>query len=277
MSSSKKPKRPPSQYKNALYHLLNRPNANPRFAKLLDKLENDKPLSRFEKSAIARAAKLPPIKKRYTDKEFIDKAIELAPIIPSVRKYVKRKKLRPAERAAISHKINLSRYQDHWVKISDSAAKNLPKENLVAPGIHAVQLKGMGERANVERIDKEGNLFVESFGRRWIFWRLENVKPPKVEKAGKTVFDENQFNAKFDIEKIKDLAEKAFTSKTLQVAEVKLWAEVGPVGPPLPSLRQFIHWIYESYSTYKHVDRWVNGIAIMLKDNGKPAKKKGKN
>lgn len=218
-------------------------------------------LTKYEKAAIARVARLPPLEKR-TDKQWIQKAKELSKFAPGLKKYklnmlYKGGKLNSGQKSAISHKEKILRFSDNLFPVSAKQAKKL-KGLLFAPGVQAIQLRNTAPGAKIVRFKKD--MVVTSNGRTFIYWRLESVKPRAMKKAAKQAFEE--FTATFDIEQLAELAKKAFAK--LKPVRIYLWAEAGRVGEGFRVFDEFVQWLYEDYSQYKNVERWVNGIAIQV-------------
>jgi hypothetical protein len=209
-----------------------------------------------QKSTIARVARLPPLVRR-TDADWVRIAIEKSKFAPGLKKYKRRKRLNNGEKSAISHKEKILRYSDHLIPVTKKQAKKL-KDLLFAPGVQAIQLRNTAPDARIVRLKKD--MVVTSNGRTFIYWRLENVKKGAMKKAAKKIFTE--FNATFEIEHLAELAERAF--KKLKPIRIYLWAEAGRVGEGFKTFDEFMQWLYEDYSQYKNVERWVNGIAIQV-------------
>ncbi len=246
--------RPLGEYLRAARKLA---ETKPQFAKYLNRTD----LDQYEKAAIAKVARLPPLVRR-SDKEWIDTARRLAKFAPGLKKYktsllYHKGKLNNGQKSAISHKEKILRYSDHLISVSKKQAKNL-KGLLFAPGVRAIQLRNTAPDARIIRLKKD--MLVTSNGRSFIYWRLENVKVGGMKKAAKKVFTE--FNATFEIEQLAALAKKAFAK--LKPIRIFLWAETGRVGEGFRDFEQFMQWLYEDYSQYKAVERWVNGIAIQV-------------
>lgn len=274
MSSTK---RPIAQYIQAAAKLA---RDNPHYQKYLDRARETPrgehvELSRHEKAAIARAAKLPPIPKR-DDASYIRAAKELAKFAPSLKKYKKLRKgerLTGSQKAAIAHKEKLLRYSDYLTPVTEKQAKKM-KGLLYAPGIRAIRLGNTGEDAHIKKIARVTNdIHFVSNGRDFLYWQLgirnqrNDEEPPnkksrgKLKEAGKAALD--NFKNTFPIEQIAELAQRAF--KKIRTRQIFLWAEAGRVGEGFHNFDEFMQWLYESYSQYKNVERWVNGIAIELK------------
>lgn len=241
--------RPLGEYLRAAKKLA---ETKPQFLKYVGR-EN---LTQYEKAAIAHVARLPPIEKRSVA-EYVQIAARLSKFTPGLKKYKRRKKLNNGEKSAISHKEKILRYSDHLIPVTKRQAKKL-KGLLFAPGVQAIQLRNTAPDARIVRLKKD--MVVTSNGRTFIYWRLEDVKKGGMKRAAKKVFTE--FEATFEIEHLAELAQRAF--KKLKPIRIYLWAEAGRVGEGFKSFDEFMQWLYEDYSQYKNVERWVNGIAIQV-------------
>jgi hypothetical protein len=270
--------RPLGQYLRAAEKLAEK---NSNFLKYVGRTE----LTPAQKSAIAKSAKLPKIPQR-TEREWIEAAKRLSKFAPSLEKYnfkiiTKGRKLNSGQKSAIAHKEKLLKYSDHLVIIPKRDRKRAIREewDLYAPGIFAMPLRNTSEDARIIHLNK--TMTVTSNGRTWLYWKLN--KPPKKkkdltdtqkERQAKKVFDKvetaatktfDDFEATFDIEQIAKLAEKAF--EEFKLIRVYLWAEIGRVGVGFKTLDEFMQWLYEDFSQYKDVERWVRGIAIKIADD----------
>lgn len=197
---------------------------------------------------------------------------------PSLKKYLKRKRLNRWEKAAIARKEKLLRYTDHLIPVSKKQQKELKDilyqpETIIKSGknkgkivrhkaIPAVQLRNTGRDVRIHKIVGR-NIFVQSNGRTWVYWRLPKTDPKTMKKYGEAAFTSPEA---FDIEKVIELARQAFENP--ETKGVYLWADSGRVGDAQSSLRQFLQWITTDYSKYTNTDRWVNGIAILIADVG---------
>lgn len=242
-------KRPQGKYLRAARKLAEQPGANPIWQIYSESTE----LSPAQKSAIAREAHLPPLQSR-TVQEYVEIAKRLSIYAPGLKKYKRRKKLSPQEKAAISHKLKLLRYTQNLIPISKKTAKEL--KGLLAPGIQAIPMLGVGENATVERVSKD--MILTTNGRTYILWQLKQVTTKSMKKAAEKIFSPS-----FDLEALAKLAERAF--QKFKVIRIQLWSEHGIVGDTFRTLNEWVQWLYESYQQYQNVERWVNGIAIRIK------------
>jgi hypothetical protein len=201
-------------------------------------------------------------RKRTTD-EYLQSAKRLAKFAPSLRKYKRRKTLTRYEKSAIARKEKILRYSDHLIPLTKNQAKDL-KTQLFAPGVRAIQLRNTETHARIKRV--RDDLIVTSNGRTWVYWKLEreDVKTKKgMKKAA-----EKAFEMQFPIEQIAELARKSFDE--LAPLAVYLWAPSGRVGEGFQTIKQFLNWLYDNWNAgrYTHQEKWVNGIAILLNEDG---------
>lgn len=189
--------------------------------------------------------------------DYLQSAKSLSKFAPALKKYSKRKTLKPQEKAAIARKEKILRYAHHLIPVSKKTARKL-KGKLFAPGIRAVQLNNTSDHAKVAVVNKE--LFVTSNGRDWLYWDVEGAKPADMKRAATQAF--TNVRDAFPIEKIAALVHKAFRKPTTR--EVYLWTAQGRVGQGFESLKQFLRWFNREYHGYSQPEKWINGIAIRL-------------
>lgn len=189
--------------------------------------------------------------------EYLEAAKRLAMFAPGLKKYRRRKKLSPSEKGAIARKERVLRYTDHLIPVTKKMAREL-KGQLFAPGVQAIQLRNTSPHAKIRRVKKD--IIVTSNGRTFLYWRLLDLKPKSLKKAAKEAFE--NIRGAFPVEQIAELAQRAF--KSIKTKQVFLWAESGRVGEGFRNFDEFVQWLYESYSSYRNVERWVNGIAIQI-------------
>lgn len=227
---------------------------------------------------------------------YLESAKELSRFIPSLKKYKKRKTLKPSEKSAIARKENILR--DSYTQLEDlipvtkKQARELKDllwqpETLIKTGtrkgqtsrhhfVQALRLRNVGKDTHIiKKIDR--NIYVVSNGRTWVYWKLPDTRPKTLLKAGQQLFEEfdgeepEEFEERepvkpdeFDIERLIELAKQAFERP--ETKAVYLWAETGRVGFGMKSLSNFIHWIRQDYASYAQTEKWVNGIAILIAD-----------
>ncbi len=208
------------------------------------------------------------------DQSYIDAANVLAKFVPSLRKYRRRKRLKPQQKSAIARFEKALRFARDLKPLTNKQAAKL-KSDLYKPtveikrgpnkgkhrvvgGIQAIQLRNTSDHAAIHFVQKD--MFLTSNGRTWIYWKIDRFKTSDMAKAGTVAF--KQIRQAFPIEMISELAEHAF--KKVSTKEVYLWAESGRVGEGFKSLQTFMEWVYESYGGYNEPEKWVRGIAIRL-------------
>lgn len=243
--------RPLGEYLRAARKLA---ETKPLFIKYVNRTD----LEPHEKSAIARSAHLPPLPVR-TDADYRHIAARLSPLVPSIRKYKRAKKMNSGVKSYISKMDKLLRYSGHLIPVTKKEAKKF-KDMLYAPGVQAIPMHGVGDNAKLRRVKKE--MILSSNGRDWILWRVSDPKPYRMRKTAEKIFSES-----FDLEKILALAKKAFEKH--RVIRIYLWSQHGIVGSPHKTLSEFTQWLHEQYSQYQNVEQWVNGIAILIRDSNR--------
>lgn len=212
---------------------------------------------------------------------YLDSAQELFPYVPKLRRFIRRKRLKPWEKSYIARVENIVRQSytnlDDLVPLTKKQAKDLKgftyEPELIAKTgpragqpqhfhmFRAMQLRNVGEDVRILKVDKD-KLVVESNNRTWIYWKLppSNTSPEDMEEAGEEAFD----MAEDEIERIIALTERAFNNPKTKL--VYLWTQHGRVGIPMRRVADFIRWIAKKYSEYQQTERWVNGIAILVAD-----------
>lgn len=240
--------------------------------------------------SVARA-KIPPRKnkkrrpKRQTA-DYLSSASALSILVPGLRKYRKRKTLKPSEKAAITRREKQLKNIPYLVPVTAKQAKKL-KGKLFFPGIQAIQLRNVPNTARIKIRGKDIEVIDGQF--RWIYWSLDRVTVRSrvgMRNAGKAAFDK-----RFPIEKVSDLTIEAF--KKYNVQQVHLWAHAGIVGDAFHDTNVFIRWVNEKWSAGRYMreddqgnhspsdpGKWVNGIAILLENAEQTKRRKalrGKN
>ena len=220
--------------------------------------------------------------------EYLEAAKRLMMFVPGLKKYKRRKTLRPQEKSVIKKYENALRYTDHLIPVTEKQYKHL-RDELYIPhmpdrtvtdkitgekiikrgkpvhGVRAIRLKGMSPNTKLVTVTNT-NITIASNGRKWLFWKLDKLGDKtwrkSVANAAKQVFMSPQ--EAYPIEKIAKLAELAFKQITKPKA-VYLWTRHGPVGSPFRDLNTFMDWLTETYMrAYKETDDWMNGIAILV-------------
>lgn len=211
--------------------------------------------------------------------EYLASAKTLAGLVPSLRKYRHRKKLKPSEKSAIARRERQLKNIPFLFPVTKKQAKRL-KGKVFLPGIRAIQLRGITTDAKV-KISRTGDIDIYykqgEQARHWVYWSLDRdiVRSRRgMRKAG-----EDAFAKMFPIEKVSEMAKAAFARS--DVKEVRLWAHAGIVGDTFETLGAFIRWVNEKWSQGRYMGeqervnapnysnpsdpgRWVNGIAILL-------------
>lgn len=240
--------------------------------------------------------------KRATE-SYLESAKLLAPFVPSLRRYKRRKTLKPWQKAHIARYENWLRFQLGELKpVTKKQAKEF-KNELYKPetqvkkgknkgsfvrhgGVQAVRFRNTGAKIKLKNLNKD-TFVMNSNGRTWLYWRLNegntgDTKRQKLAKAGARIFTnvvykneetDEEFTGPdidditgFDIEQIIEMSRHAFENPTTKA--VYLWAESGRVGMPMTEHKQFMEWIIADYSTYKQTNRWVMGLAVLLGEVG---------
>jgi hypothetical protein len=240
-----------------------------------------------------------------SDSDLIAAARKLAPLIPTLKKYKKRKTLTRYERSKITRYERAMKGAYNLEPVSKKQAKHLrdvlytgaveitrgPRKGQYREvrGIHALQLANTGEHVKIN-VTENKDMFVTTNGRTWVYWQLEQLGEKEYEQyldegyseeeALELIADENKSTMRsaaaqsfaptireaFPVEKIIRLAQKAF--KKPHVHMIGLWSTKGRVGEGFRNFDEFKQWIYQDYSTYANVEKWVNGIAILIAERG---------
>lgn len=205
--------------------------------------------------------------------DYLKSARELAKFSPQLKKYARRKTLKPAEKSAIARKERLLKFTEALIPLTPRQAAKL-KPHLYQPetttksgkivrhkGFTAIQLRNTDSHAIIRSVSR--NMLVTSNGRTWVYWALDDVSPKEIRDAGQEALENPEA---YDIEKVMELAERAF--ETPETKAIALWAEVGRVGETFADFGAFARWVSQSYRNYTQTDRWVRGIAILVGEEG---------
>jgi hypothetical protein len=214
------------------------------------------------------------------DTDFLASARKLAAIVPSLKKFKKRKTVTRNEKRRIRYREKQLKNIPFLVPVTKAQAKKLGRKKLFLPGIQAVQLRNVPEGSKIS-IKKRGDVSVVTpSGQRWIYWGLsrDTVRSRRgMREAGRQVFSHE-----FPIEKVTELTAKAFAQYKIQ--QVHLWAHAGIVGDGFADLQQFIQWVNEKWQNGRYITvrqrstsgdiysepsdpgKWVNGIAILIEN-----------
>ncbi len=241
------------------------------------------------KRYVRKVAKANKRNARQTD-DYLSSARNLFNIIPSLKKYRKRKTLKGAEKSAITRAEKKIKNVPDLIPVTKKQARRLGRKKLFAPGVRAIQLRGITPKSktripgvshkNKIRISKDGSISVVQEEGRWIYWPLsrETVKSKRgMKSAGAAAFEK-----RFPIEIVADLTREAFAKYDVQ--QVHLWAHAGIVGDGFQDLPSFIRWVNmkwnagrymgtqenentgKIYSNPSDPGKWVNGIAILVEN-----------
>lgn len=225
-------------------------------------------------------------RKTRTADDYLNSARNLSSLVPSLKKFKKRKTLTKNEKRQIRRREKQLQNIPFLVPVSPAQAKKLGNRKLFKPGVRAIQLRGVeqGQRIN---INKRGDISTSDGNRHWIYWTL----PKAVVRSRRGMRDagSSAFNKEFPIDKVADLAAKAF--KQFEVQEVRLWAHAGIVGEGFQDLPAFIRWVNSKWQNGRYITvrqyanediysdpsdpgKWVNGIAILVENPDYTKKRK---
>lgn len=213
-------------------------------------------------------------RERAQSKSFVELAKKLALYVPSLKPIARKKKLTQAEKTKVTNFAKKLRYSRNLHPVTKAQAKKLKKQ-LYAPGVQAIQLDDVSSNAKLGTIGDD--LLVTSNGRTWIYWKLDRKTVRS--KSGMRDAGSKAFAKKFPIERIAEMAEKAF--KTYNVKQIHLWAHSGRVGQGFPNISGFIQWVNEKWQAGRYIEtltttkgmefenpsdpgKWINGLAILI-------------
>lgn len=212
-------------------------------------------------------------KQKRSEESYISSAKNLSKIVPNLKKYRKRKHLTRYEKSAITRREKQLRGVEDLIPLTKQQAKRLRKKTF-APGIRAIRLRGVKGIPKL-RVSKKGDISIKSGTVETIYWALdrETVRSRRrMREAGADAFDKL-----FPIEKVSDLAARAF--KNLNVQQIHLWTNAGAVGDGFADLPAFIRWVNEKWQAGRYITireagneqssdpgLWINGIAIELEN-----------
>lgn len=212
-----------------------------------------------------------------TTEDYLVSARALSGLVPSLKKFKNRKRLKKSEKASIRRREKQLKNIPFLVPVTPKQAKKLGRRKLFLPGIQAIQLRNVSPDAKIKIKGNDVEVFQN--GQRWIYWSLDRdvVRSRRgMHKAGA-----DAFNKQFPIEKVSDLTAAAF--RRYEVQQVHLWAHAGIVGAGFRDVEQFIMWVNEKWNQGRYVStlhkvggdiysnpsdpgKWVNGIAILVED-----------
>jgi hypothetical protein len=219
--------------------------------------------------------KRPSSRRKRNTESYLAAAILRAHYVPKLKKYRKRKTLKPWEKSYIKRWENLVPIVIDLIPVKKPQAKKLKKnlyrpESIIKKGpkigqkryhppINAIKLRNTSSRAKIKSITND-KMLVEDRGREWVYVRLPDSEPATLEDYGEDIFDGEP--GTFDIERIAAIASRAFERPSTK--GVALWTKSGRADDVFPSFRQFYHWLMTYYVKYENTDEWVDGIAVLI-------------
>lgn len=213
-------------------------------------------------------------RERAASKQYVQTAKKLAKFVPSLKPIARKSRLSPSEKAKVTHYAKVLRHATNLQPVTKREAKKFKKQ-LYAPGVQAIQLDDVSEHAKVTVAGDD--LIIRQNGRTWVYWKLDTKTVRS--KSGMGRAGERAFNKQFPIERVAELAEKAF--KQYNVLQIHLWAHSGRVGQGFADLRSFLSWVNEKWQAGRYITiresvtgrtyldpsdpgKWVNGLAILI-------------
>jgi hypothetical protein len=215
-------------------------------------------------------------KAKRPDESYLTAAHSMAPLVPRMRKYRRRKTLTRSEKSAIAKRERQLKNIPFLVPLTKAQARRVGRKKLFMGGVQAIQLRNVkpGDKITFK---KGGDIEIKTQQGRWIYWALDRdtVRSRRgMRKAGADAFAK-----KFPIEKVSELTELAF--RQFEVQQVNLWAHAGIVGDPFKTVEAFIRWVNEKWNAGRYIrtevrvggdiyespsdpGKWVNGIAILI-------------
>lgn len=220
-----------------------------------------------------------------TTADYLASASELSKLVPSLRKFKRRKTLTKSEKASIRRREKQKKNVPFIFPVSKQQAKKLGRRRLFMPGFQAIQLRSTKEVAAFKASDKihigkHGDISITQDGQRWIYWSLDRNEVRS--RVAMRTRGAEAFNKQFPIERVADLAVKAFA--TYKVQQVHLWAHAGIVGDAFHSIEDFVRWVNKQWNAGRYMStryregtdeiytqpsdpgKWINGIAILIED-----------
>jgi len=212
---------------------------------------------------------------RTTD-DYLASAKQLSEYVPSLKKFKKRKTLRKSEKATIRRRERQLKSIPFLIPVTDKQAKRLGRRKLFKPGVQAIQLHSVPDNAKL-RVSKSGDIEIGENGRRWLYWSID--KPDTRRKKGMKHAATLAFEKKLPIERVSDLAAKAFAK--YEVQSVRLWTHRGVAGDSFHTLHTFVRWVDSQWHQGRYMSSrerddgsiyyqpsdpalWINGIAILI-------------
>lgn len=215
-------------------------------------------------------------KKRETA-SYLSAARRLAPYVPRLAKYKRRKTLKPSEKAAISRYENLIPFTTDLKPVSKRRESEL-KEFFYRPittvltgkrkgqrvehgGIRAIMMRNTADDVDIQKIDK--GLMLESNGRQWVYWKLPEVTKKAIQEMAEAAFESPEA---YQVDRVIELAKAAFANP--KTKGVYLWTIKGRSGKPIKTFKSFLNWLHERWEKYENQDEWIKGLTIMVADAG---------
>jgi hypothetical protein len=186
---------------------------------------------------------------------YLKAARELKQFAPKLKKFSRRKTLKPHEKSQISYYISkIGRTTQNLRALTKEERKNIPKSDWVSPSIPAMKVNQLDLEKAKFKATKRAIEITEDNGREWIFW---SINRPEVRHIPKTD----------PWKRIERLVELAFA--IYDVKQMHLWNTQGIAGFGYGSPELFLKHYYgiEYKNTLKD---WLLGIAFMIE--GKNAK-----
>src|ERR1700748_453735 len=107
------------------------------------------------------------------DASYLASARALSELVPSLKKFKKRKRLKRSEKRTISRREKQLKNIPFLVPVTKKQAKQLGRRKLFLPGIQAIQLRNVAPDQKI-RFNKRGDVIVETAsGNQWIYWTLD--------------------------------------------------------------------------------------------------------
>lgn len=215
-----------------------------------------------------------------TVESYLSSARKNAALVPSLKKFKKRKTLKKSEKATIRRREKQLQNVPFLQPITSKQAKILGRRKVFLPGIQAIQLRNVDtSKGDTFKISKHGDVEINTAEGKWIYWSIDRDavrSRVSMRDAGRAAFEK-----KLPIEKVSDLTAKAFEQYNVQ--EVRLWAHAGIVGDGFLTLEEFIMWVNEKWNQGRYIStrigrtgeiyenpsdpgKWVNGIAILIEN-----------
>lgn len=196
----------------------------------------------------------------------------LKAIVPSLKKFSRRKVFTEQEKRTIKRFSNMLPYSDNLHPVTKNIAKKY-RDELYTPkeddphtyGVQAIKLTHLPrEKYPIKIKDRHGHLeYVVQYPdgqREWWHSPISKITKQTLKKTARTAFEDNPY-----LLPLQDLAEQAARYfKNTQTKAVSLWTVDGIVGRTFRTFGEFELWLYREWEHYKDVNKWINGIAILV-------------